>query len=253
MNQPIRTQRTPNPLIGCLLFLLVCPLVMVSTVVAVAIFSPSLLTAMGLQIAGFRPLGDTAEAFVGYQDAVPTIAPLQSAVAAQSLTLYADAFGSQTLENAAVQAEVGITDSGQSGAVVTLTEADLPALCQQYTPACSAEGLALNGFIIRNGQFDLRLSGVIARFDVASEISGLSQSLGVVLRVQPTTQRFEALGLDVNGQLFGTPNNELGDFVLSLEAQLNQIVDSVTVSANGGNYTVSQIDLSDGIMRISLR
>ena len=253
MNRSIRTRRAVHPLVGCLLFLLICPLVMVSVVVAIALFSPSLLTGVGLQVVGFRPQGNTAEAFIGYPESVPTIAPLQSAVIAQSITLNADAFGSQPLDYTTVKVEVGMTENGQSGAVVTLSEADLPALCQQYTPACSAEGLALNGFIIRNGQFDLRLSGVIARFDVASEVSGLAQPLGVVLRVNPTSQRFEALGLDVNGQLFGTPDNEIGEFVRSVESQLNQIVDSATLSADGGNYTINQIDLSDGLMRISLR
>lgn len=253
MNQPIRTRRTSNPLIGCSLFLLVCPLVMVSTVVAVAIFSPSLLTGMALQMAGFRPLGDSAEAFVGGQDAVPTIAPLQGAVVAPSVLLQASAFGNQSLENFAVQVEVGITESGQRGAVVTLTEADLTRLCQQYTSACSSEGLALNGFIIRNALFDLRLNGVIARFDVANEIFGLSQSVGVVLRVQPTTRRFEALGLEVNGQLFGTPKDGLGEFIHTLEAQLNQIVDSATLAANGNIYTVNEIEFSDSTLRVSLR
>lgn len=253
MNQSIRTRRAVHPLVGCLLFLLICPLVMVSVVVAVALFSPSLLTGVGLQVVGFRPQGNTAEAFVGYSESVPTLAPLQGAIIAQSNTLNADAFGSQPLNHPAVKVEVGTTENGQAGAVITINETDLPALCQQYTPACSAEGLTLNGFIIRNGQFDLRLSGVIARFEVASEVSGLAQPLGVVLRVNPTSQRFEALGLDVNGQLFGTPNNELGEFIHSIESQLNQIVDSATLSTDGGSYSVHQIDLSDGLMRISLR
>jgi hypothetical protein len=221
---------------------------MIALVVGVIALLPSLPNVIA-QSAGLEPRGAVADVF----DAPSILAQIPAIVPAAVSEIFVSVprIGSQTVslaavQNSAQQVNFG-TDASSSApaAVITFSESDLQALCDQR-PECSADSRFSNPTI------DLQPNGAIVYADVVIPSVGISQRIGAVLRVNSFGSGFEIMGVTINGTLYAIPPDTFGIDLDSLEQQANDALTQVTISAAGYTYAVRQISIAEDMLTVTL-
>lgn len=190
-----------------------------------------LLPQIGLQTAGFQPLGDTDSVLQQRsiaQDAPPPINAAQ--VAPSNLTLNAGTWGSVSVNpnNADVI-------MGESALQVSVTNSDLLQICNAISDFCTP-----NGVPVRNASFDVRAGAVVVNADFLVPDVGFWQRAGLVMQIEGG-KRFNVVGVDVNGQLFAAPPDELGDVIAEAERTANDVLRQLSTQISGESYTLDSI------------
>lgn len=242
-NRPNYRRRPPRwllPACGCLTLFSVGA----GTLILIVVFLLPLVPQLALQGAGFEPIGETDALFVATSVPVPTLANVQSMPSV--IVIQAPDYGQQTIDTAQVDVAIGDV-GGVSTLQVSFTEADMLALCQSYSPLCTPAGSP-----VRNASFDFRPGGMVVNGDFFLEQVGIWQRAGVVLRVAGDNQlAFE--GVDVNGQLFDVPPDELGGLVAEVQTTANDLLRQLTVQAGGANYALRELYIDDATLTMVMR
>jgi hypothetical protein len=241
----INPQKRKNTLAlgcGCLTGLAVMGAALIA--VAVLLIIPALPNA-ALQSAGFEHVGDTDTVFA---EATPQPPPTLEAIQSppETVVIQAGGVGQQTIENVdTYDIQLG-TVNGQNTLQMTFNESDLLVLCQQYSDACSA-----NGQRIRNVRFDLRTGGMVVYGDVLIEQLQIWQNVGVVMRLT-SDNRLAVSGVDIGGQLYAAPPNEIGATIGEIESIANTVLQQLTAQAGGENFVLQSIYSDDSILVVTM-
>lgn len=231
---------------GCLLSLGALALILIA---AVLILRPNL-PGIAAQIAGLNPQGDTAQVFAAVTPA-PTIELLNPTQPAD-ITLNLGDYGTRQLDPNSNLYDFTLGElpaGGQSVAVATFTEAGLMEICRTQTSFCS--GIDPR---IRNPRLDLRPGGAVVYVDVTlPELGSVSQTAGIVLRLDATRRQFEFAGVDLNGALYSVPPDSFGINISEMEARGNELLRTLSVQAGGGYYTLSEVITDDSTLTVVLR
>jgi hypothetical protein len=242
IQRPIRRGNS-KWLYGCLGIMLGCGIL---SVVVVLIAIP-LLPRLAMQAAGFTAEGTTDELFAGItpQATVVIVNPVQP----DQVTVDLGDLGASTFDmnNNSVDATVGQDSSGVQTARVAVDENGL------YQEICFRDSSICNG---SNGQYqltgvDFRPSGAILYATV--NVSGFSQQIGAVLRVDGTGRQFEVAGIDVNGQLFAPPSNDIAQILYDIEARGNAALSQFSLQANGVQYALTNMIVDDNYLTLVMQ
>jgi hypothetical protein len=228
---------------GCLLALLT---LVVIAVAAFFVLRP-ILPEIAARVLGFTPRGSTEAVFE--RVIPPTSVQIQAAVEPEVVTVELGAEGSVTLDNTVVDVAVGSeVDTGQQAAVVTFNEQELLQLCQERTAICANQNPQF-----QNPTVDLRPGGAVIFADVTlPELGGISQRAGVVLRLDSTGRQFEVAGVTLNGMLFDPPE-AFRERIAEAERRGNELLSQLAVTAGGGSYTLSAVQIDETTISLILR
>lgn len=248
ITRPIRIRRGIPPLwiaCGCAAILGVCGLVAGVGVFGLLIARPEIL----FSVIGLAPEGDTAALFEGVTPA-PTIV-VQNPVEPASITIYLPQ-GAHTLstDSRAVDVIVGSDTTGMPVTVLTFTESGLLDICRQRSPLC-AQGNAQ----FQNINLDLRPGGLIVYADAnLSELGfDLQQKIGIVMTVASNKAQLNFAGVDIHGALFSAPLGGLQDRIATVERDVNDFLNQLTVDAGNGQRSLSEIQISDNTLTLVMR
>ena len=198
-------------------------------VVFVFLRTPSL----ALLVAGFKPQGSTAQVFSNQANTPPV--QLENPVSPSQALVNLGSSGSQELPANNVQTG---TLNGSAAAAVTFSESDLMNLCVQRTTFCSNTNPQY-----KNVKVDLQPDGGIVYADVNIPELGLTQNIGVALKLNATHRQFDVLGVDVGGTLYGLPTGTLGERVQEIAAKANDLLQVASLDVGGGVYNLSDIHI----------
>lgn len=206
-----------------------------------------LLPQITAQIAGFEPIGDTDTVLLTSatpQPAPTRVQPVQSAPS--SLTLSTSSYGAVSVNS--LDADVRIGESNGAPIVqVSFTERDLLASCRNVSSFCSPSGTP-----IRNASFDLRTTGLVINGEFNVPQLGLWQPAGIVMQIIGSDQ-LRVIGVEIDGQVFAAPPNELGQLIAEVERTANDILRQLSAQISGQAYDLREIALADEQLIITLR
>ncbi len=204
-------------------------------------------------VTGLTPRGDTAEIFAEVTPQ-PTIVLQNTAEPAQITVDLGRYGGQQTLSNNAPQLynfTVGTGAGGQQMATASFTEAGLMDLCRQRSTICSASSTDPR---FRNARIDLRPGGAVVYLDVTlPQLGGFALPAGVVLQWDAPTRRVIVTGVDIAGTLYAPNQQSFSDLVTTVQNQMNEMVQQVSVSMGGGRYSVAEVSIDDDTLTLVLR
>ena len=191
--------------------------------------------AIGLRLAGFQPIeqpivSSTAE----------NIPAINSAQSASQVILSAGTYGQETITSStAFTMQIGMDNSDESIAQIKLTESGIDIVCSQYTDVCSATGNRFRNVTVNLQNNQASISG-------EAFITGLNtwQALSVLVSVTPQNT-IAVEGLEVNGVLFGIPDDELGQRLSDVQQSANQILSQLTLQTNGETYHLSDVIITE--------
>lgn len=229
---------------GCLGLL---GLLAASLIVAVLFIWPRLPN-LAVQVAGFEERGPVASAF---EAVTPLPTPVLINLApAGPLSFTFGTLGGGTLSGTeGIPVQLGSdAASGAPAAIVSLTEADLMALCDRHADICRSDPR------LQNPRVDLRPGGAIVYADVTlPELANVTQTVGVVLRVDSSGRNFRVEGIDIGGYLYAVPSNDIGQLILNAETQINQAVQQFVLDTSAGRMTLDRISVDDTAITVSMR
>ncbi|MEO0561479.1 MAG: hypothetical protein AAF125_05175 [Chloroflexota bacterium] len=243
---PARRRRGSMTALGCIATAAGCVLVTgLALVGSVLLFRDELMT-LGLQQVGFETAGQTEAVFA---EPTPNIAPIPTvtnATAPQTFTLREATTGNTQAfqNNAGVDVAVGSSTEGDV-ATVTTNEAELVALCHEYSTVCSPEGITESGYTIRNATVDLRPGGAIVSASVTGEGIPFAQSVGVVLTLNESGDSVDIRGVDINGQLLSAPPPEFQPLLDSAQAELDAMLAAGVIEIAGETYRLDRITIDE--------
>jgi hypothetical protein len=244
--RPIRRRSSCSVLTcGCLTSLIV---LLAAAVVGFFLLRPNLAN-IAAQVMGFSERGSTAVLFQSVTP-IPTV-QLQNQVEPAQFTVDAGQYGAQTLsgDSALYEVAVGTDASGAQAATVSFTEAGLQELCQQRADVCGPTNPRY-----RNARIDLRPGGAVVYADVVlQELGSIEQTVGAVLRLDGSGQRFEFAGVDIGGTVYDVPPHSFGATVSDLEQRGNDLLNQLRLDAAGSQFAVSQVSIDDDTLTVLLR
>lgn len=220
------------------------------------LYATGLLMPVILQSMGIQRVGDT-DALFSEDRIVPTVviaAPSSQTRASLDFGTY----GTQVLETTNLDTQIltGSTGNGIPVATVTLTEADVKALCAQRSAICR-EGTD----IFSNVQFDLRPGGSIVYVDV--DAGGIHQRIGVVMRMQPGQLAFEVVGVDIGGSTYDPATlpafipkdmrQRVQEAVADVERVGNEVLMSFTTTTGDETYRLTEVSIDHERVTLTLR
>lgn len=222
----------------------------IAVIAAVLILRPNL-SGIAAQIAGLRSEGDTAQVFAAVTPAptIQLIDPVQPA----DIRLDLGEYGARPLDpnSNLYDFTIGQLPQGGQAAVATFTEAGLMEICRTQSPLCSDPPPDPR---FRNPRIDLRPGGAVVYVDVTlPELGNVTQTAGLVLRLDATRRQVEFAGVDLNGGLFSVPPENFGIDIAALEQRGNDLLRQLSVSAGGGQYTLSEAIIDDNTLTVVLR
>lgn len=233
---------------GCLRTLGCLSLIAVTGIIILIIAAP-LLPGLILQAAGWSPQGQTDQVFQGR--AIQSLSLPQNAVAAQTFTLTAPSIGTRSLDttNAAYRLAVGTDPTGMPSAQAEISESGLYQICRDSTPLCRPGNTP-----VTVERIDLRPGGAVIYANLtAPQVGGLTGTVGAVVQVDSTGRRLMLTGVDINGQMYGLPDDVFGYRPAELEQIINDGLLGLTVQAGGSTFRLDQISITDAALIVSLR
>lgn len=249
IGQPVRRRRNPLLAVGCGC-LLVLGASVLTILAAIVILRPNL-SGIAAQIAGLRSEGETAQVFEAVTPA-PTlelINPMQPA----DISLNLGDYGVRQLDpnSNLYDFTLGELPTGGQAAVATFSEAGLMEICRAQSALCSDQSPDPR---IRNPRIDLRPGGAVVYVDVTlPELGNITQTAGIVLRLDATRRQFEFAGVDLNGGLFAVPPESFGTTISDFETRGNELLRQLSVQAGGGFYTLSEVLIDDQNLTVVLQ
>lgn len=232
---------------GCLSVFGVC---LVITVIGGIILLPSL-PGIGAQLVGFQPGGSVDAVFAPDEINPPVI---EDADFPDAITLEVGGYGEQTLINdpQLYDWSIGTVNSSRGAepaASVSFSESGLMELCRQRTTLCTNENPQF-----KNAQVDLRSNGAVLYADATlAQLGGITQRIGLVMRVDASGRRIEFVGVDIGGVLYTSPPAELNQLVEDFERAANEAVVQIMLESGGTVYTLSRIFIDDSTATIILQ
>jgi hypothetical protein len=225
-----------SPTCGCLGILFGTGVVMV---IALILLLPAL-PGLALQFAGFSRSGSTASLF---QNVPPSAASIPGAIQPVGLSVSAGSYGRFDLPaGAGYQVTVG---AGQ--AAVSITEAGLLDQCRLRSALCGAgDGQ------FRNARFDFKPGGAVIYVDAFISTFNLWQTVGLVLRVDPSGRQFTVAGVDVGGALYSVPESGLGAEIDRIANAANDALNQLTVNITESTYVLQSIRLDESSLTLLL-
>jgi len=228
-------------------------LVLIIVIITVGVFLVLVLIprlpGVALQVAGFQPVGEVDTVFESAPTAIPTQS-LENIAAPNQITVDAGSLGTQQLDgnSTAYTIEIGaIADSGAAEVMrVTLDEAGLLQLCNQYGDVCGT-----THSLIRNARFDLRTGGAVINAELFTQQIGW-QAVGIVVQLN-TTNQIEIAGMDIDGTLYALPEGQIGDTAVEIEQVANRALREATVQAQGSIFRLSEIIVDDSTVTLILQ
>jgi hypothetical protein len=245
IKRPRPANRRPMFACGCL-GVLAGGLVMLVVVGLLLILA---LPSLALRFAGFSPKGDTQAVFSSAPQPTPVV--VQNAVQPPQAVIDLGQYGQQAINTNSDLYQIAVgqaSDTGAQAAVVTFSEASLMAMCQQRSDICKTSTDQY-----RNARIDLRPGGAVIYADVTVPNIGVSQTMGVVLRLDGSRRQFQVAGLDVGGTLFDLPSGQLGDTIRQIAQQANDLLSQLSLEASGGRYSLSEVQIDDNTLTLILR
>lgn len=248
--------RSRTGLLGCIVAFSGCGLITLAIgCLAVVLFSDALV-GVTMQVAGFEAEGRTENVLAQEVPANATPLPqIIDPVQPSDFSVSAGNYGQETVPNdAGASLAVGADETGQRLATVTASESDITALCQQWSPACTEQGITQNEIAVRNVSIDLKPGGAIVYGEIQPEgVNNYWQRLGVVMQVDASGQALTVRGVDINGVLYSSPPAEMADLITRAENVANDAVRQLAVSAQGEQYTLEGISITETTMTVLLR
>lgn len=248
--------RSRSNLLGCVVAFSGCALITSAIAcVSVVLFSDAFV-GVGMQIAGFEAEGRTDDVLA--RETAPDATPfpqLANPVEPQTFSVSAGSYGQETIpNNSGASLAVGADDTGQQLATVTASESDVQALCRQWSPACTSQGVMESGVAIRNVSIDLKNGGAIVYGEIQPEnVNNYWQRMGVVLQLDSSGKVLTVRGVDINDVLYTNPPDNLADLINRAETVANEAVRQLAVSAQGEQYTLESINITENTMTVLLR
>ncbi len=245
-------RRGPS-ILGCLAGCLVGAVVMIIVgVIAVFVLLPHI-PSLAARVAGLSSRGQTAAIFTSATPA-PVI-QLQGASKPPQITVNMGQYGGeQTLDTSDYNVQIGSDSTGAQTAVATFSETDLLSICQQRSPLCNGSDPRF-----KNPRIDLRPGGVVFYADatIPNQYNvTLSQTVGVVMKLDASGKQFQFAGIDIGGELFDINNMpaQFAETVDKMQQGANALLTQVTVNAGSGQaLTVSEINIDDNTLTLILR
>ncbi len=228
---------------GCLGMMLGCGFI---SALAAVLLIP-LIPMLAMQAAGFTAQGSTNDVFAGITPQ-PTV-EIFNATQPEQVTVNLGELGETTVENnnPNYDASVGQDSSGAQAARISIDENGL------YQEICFRDSSICNG---TSSQYqltgvDFRPTGAILFANV--NVSGFTQQIGAVLQVDASGRRFNVVGIDVNGQLYAPPSNEIAQILYDIEARGNQALSQFTLQANGVQYNLANMIVDDNYLTLVMQ
>ncbi|HEX2906225.1 MAG TPA: hypothetical protein VHO69_05150 [Phototrophicaceae bacterium] len=243
-----RVSRRNNKLLwvgcGCLGALGIMAVV---TIIGVIVLLPAL-PGLAAQVAGLQPSGSTANVFAAVEP-TPDV-QLQNPVSPPDAVLNVSGADVQPLPAGTNTYTVttGTNSDGAPVALVTFTESRLMELCYQRTQACSNTNEQF-----RNLNLDLRPGGAVVYADVLVPQLGVTQTIGVVLRLDSSRRQFAVAGVDISGTLYTIPPDTLGTQVAQIAQTGNDLLRQLELEAGGGQYALAEVYIDDTTVTLVLR
>jgi hypothetical protein len=226
---------------GCLGALLGCGFI---SVLAVVLLIP-LLPMLVMQAVGFQPQGSTDSVFAEVTPQ-PTLVIVNATIPEQvSINVSGQEY--TLAQSDTYDASVGQDSTGVETALISVDQNGL------YQEICRRDNTICDG---TNGQYqltgvDFRPGGAVLYATVT--ISGFTQQIGAVLLVDASGRRFTVAGIDVNGQLFAAPNNDIAQVLTDIEARGNDALSQFTLQANGRLYTLASMIVDDNYLTLTMQ
>jgi len=232
-----QTRRSNWPLFGCFIMVAGCAM----TLVVLALLILPALPEIALRVAGFDRRGTVDTIF--QPDASPPDLNNLTTVSGPAV-LELGPYGSVAVSQYNLM--TGTDGQGASVARLTLDEASMTTLCNEYTDVCSTGNSQL-----RNARIDLRPGGAIIYADMYVPQIATWQNLGAVVQVDGN--QATVVGIDVNGTLYSSAENAVGGLIMDLEHIANNILTQVALNAAGSRYTLDTIYVNDQELTLILR
>jgi hypothetical protein len=242
-----RQKRRNNwPLIGCGCATALTALLAITAagVLVLIAFLPDIT----LRLNGFSQIGDTNSLFE-QAAALPPV-EVNNPVTPPEVVVDLGAYGSQEIPAATNEYTVvtGSSDTGAPLATVSFDEAALMNLCRERSDICRNENPQY-----QNVNIDLRPGGAVVYADVTVPNVGITQTAGVVLRLDSTARQFEVAGVDIGGTLYDTPPGDMSALVDDIERTGNDILNQLSLQASGSQYTLSEVRVDDSTLTLIMR
>ncbi len=216
-------------------------------IIAGALFIVPNLPNIAMMLTGFQSRGTTETLFQDQQSEQPA-APLQDASTASQVVISAGPLGSRSFsgQSDTYSVTVGTTSGGSTAVQARFDEQGLLALCSQYSDICGSSNPQ-----IRDATFDLKPGGGVIYADALIPEVNVWQPIGVAITVSDTN-RIVIEGVDVNGTLYDVPPGALGDQMQQAESAINQAVQQLSMQVNGGQFNLSDIQISEDQLTLIL-
>ena len=208
---------------------------LITIVAVVVILIAPALPIMGLQLAGFQPIDD-----IVVDSKIESAPAIYSTQNLSQVILSAGARGQQNVrQSSAYTMQIGTDDQGSEIAQITISEAGILALCNSYADSCSASGTPF-----RNGEVNLQNNHAIMSGEAFIQSLNTWQPIAVIVSLT-STNSIDIKGIEVNGELFLIPENELGQRIHDIQSVANEILFNLTMQSNGKTYRLSDITISE--------
>lgn len=244
VNRPVPVRRSSSGWVfGCLGMLIGCVLV---TALAVVIAIP-LLPRLAMQAVGFSEQGATDAVFAGVTPQPTT--QIFNITQPEQVTINLGEYGISELPGSsdAYTASVGQDSAGVQTAIVAVDENGLyQEICRRDNTICSGA----------NSQYqltrvDFRPGGAVIYANI--NLSGFTQQIGAVLRIDSSGRQFEVMGIDVGGTLFAAPNNDIAQILEDIELRGNDALSQFTIQANDRQYFLANMIADDNFLTLVMQ
>lgn len=241
---PNSSRRSAGCACGCLGLL---GLMAASLAVAVLFILPRLPN-LAMQAAGFQERGPVARVYEAITP-LPTPVVINLAPAGPVSFTLGNLGGGSLNGTEGIPVQLGSDPvNGAPVAMTSITEADLMALCDRRADICRSDPR------LQNPRVDLRPGTALIYADVTlPELANVTQTAGVVLRVDSSGRNFRVEGIDIGGYLYAVPSNEIGQMILNAEAQINQALQQFVIDTSAGRMTLDRISVDDSVITVSMR
>ena len=210
--------------------------------VFVVLAAPAL-PAIALRIAGFEPIESTRRPATAA--AIPAV---KAAEARPSILLSAAGFGQLNLPASPNYSIITATDGeGADFVQITIPEENIRTLCLQYTDFCGERGNPFRRATVAMGSGSIVIAG-----EVFVDLLNTWQAIELHLSLSPANAiQIDSVGID--GTRYRIPANELGQRIREVQADVSQMLQGLSVQAEGRTYQLADIIITEAQLVTAFR